>query len=231
MAAFWCASKNLRTFVIIMDIDLILKYFPGLSGRQVEQLRVMCALYPEWNARINVISRKDIDNLVSAHILHSLAIAAFLGPLEAGTTVMDLGTGGGFPGIPLAVMYPDCKFHLVDRIAKKLRVAADVAEKAGLGNVTFQHGDAGECHEKFDYVVSRAVMPLDGLVKIAARNIARDKRPANRYANGLICLKGGDIEQESASVRYPVMEYMVNEFFSEPCFDTKKLIYVPICSK
>ena len=100
MAAFWCASKNLRTFVIIMDIDLILKYFPGLSDRQVEQLRVMCALYPEWNARINVISRKDIDNLVPAHILHSLAIAAFLGPLEAGTTVMDLGTGGGFPGIP-----------------------------------------------------------------------------------------------------------------------------------
>ena len=231
MAAFWCASKKLRTFVIIMDIDLILKYFPGLSDRQVEQLRVMCALYPEWNARINVISRKDIDNLVPAHILHSLAIAAFLGPLEAGTAVMDLGTGGGFPGIPLAVMYPDCKFHLVDRIAKKLRVAADVAEKAGLGNVTFQHGDAGECHEKFDYVVSRAVMPLDGLVKIAARNIARGKRPANRYANGLICLKGGDIEQESASVRYPVMEYMVNELFSEPCFDTKKLIYVPICSK
>lgn len=214
-----------------MDIDLILKYFPGLSDRQAEQLRVMCRLYPEWNSKINVISRKDIDNLVPNHILHSLAIAKFLGPLAPGTSMMDLGTGGGFPGIPLAVLYPDCKFHLVDRIAKKLRVAADVAEQAGIDNVTFQHGDAGECHDKFDYVVSRAVMPLDALVKIAAHNIARTKRPANIYDNGLICLKGGDIEQESASVRYPVIEYMVNEFFAEPFFETKKLIYVPICSK
>ena len=211
-----------------MDIDVILRYFPELTDHQREQFAVMASLYPEWNTKINVISRKDIDNLVVNHILHSLTIARFLGPLAPGTTFMDLGTGGGFPGIPLAVMYPDCTFHLVDRIAKKLRVAADVAGQAGIANVTFRHGDAGECHDRFDYVVSRAVMPLDKLVKIVARNVARTSPAANRYANGLVCLKGGDIEHESASVRYPVVEYMVNEFFSEPFFETKKLIYVPI---
>ncbi len=216
---------------MFMDIDLILKYFPALTDRQIGQLRIMCGLYPEWNAKINVISRKDIDNLVPNHILHSLVIAKFLGSLDSGTSVMDLGTGGGFPGIPLAVLYPECRFHLVDRIAKKLRVAADVADKAGISNVTFRHGDAGECHDKFDYVVSRAVMPLDKLVKIAVRNISRNTRAANIYANGLICLKGGDIEQECADVRYPVMEYMLNEFFAEPFYETKKLIYVPVCSK
>lgn len=213
---------------VFMDIDVILRYFPELTDHQREQFAVMASLYPEWNTKINVISRKDIDNLVVNHILHSLTIARFLGPLAPGTTFMDLGTGGGFPGIPLAVMYPDCTFHLVDRIAKKLRVAADVAGQAGIANVTFRHGDAGECHDRFDYVVSRAVMPLDKLVKIVARNVARTSPAANRYANGLVCLKGGDIEHESASVRYPVVEYMVNEFFSEPFFETKKLIYVPI---
>jgi len=211
-----------------MDIDVILKYFPELTGRQREQFTLMSELYPEWNSKINVISRKDIDNLMVNHILHSLVIARFLGQLASGTTFMDLGTGGGFPGIPLAVMYPDCSFHLIDRIAKKLRVAADVAEKIGLTNVSFRHGDAGECHDRFDYVVSRAVMPLDRLVKTIIRNVARTSPAANRYSNGLICLKGGDIEQESASVRYPVVEYMVNEFFAEAFFETKKLIYVPI---
>lgn len=214
-----------------MDIDIILKYFPDLSPHQLEQLHTMCGLYPEWNSKINVISRKDIDNLVTNHILHSMSIARFLGPLEPGTSMMDLGTGGGFPGIPLAVLYPECSFHLVDRIAKKLRVAADVAEKAGIHNVSFRHGDAGECHDRFDYVVSRAVMPLDRLVRIAVRNISSRTRAANTYANGLICLKGGDIEHESADVRYPVIEYMLNEFFAEPFYDTKKLIYVPVCSK
>ena len=152
--------------------DIILKYFPELTAGQIDQFNTMGELYPEWNEKINVISRKDIDNLYVNHILHSLAIAKFLGPLEAGTTFMDLGTGGGFPGIPLAVMYPDCRFHLIDRIAKKLRVAADVAEKIGLKNVTFRHGDVGECHDRFNYVVSRAVMPLDKLVKLVVRNIS-----------------------------------------------------------
>ncbi len=211
--------------------DIILKYFPELTARQIDQFNAMGELYPEWNEKINVISRKDIDNLYVNHILHSLAIAKFLGPLEAGTTFMDLGTGGGFPGIQLAVMYPDCRFHLIDRIAKKLRVAADVAEKIGLKNVTFRHGDVGECHDRFNYVVSRAVMPLDKLVKLVVRNISPVSAPANLYSNGLVCLKGGDLAEESRGVQYPVVEFNLNEFLSEPYYDTKKLVYVPINKK
>ena len=211
--------------------DIILKYFPELTARQIDQFNAMGELYPEWNEKINVISRKDIYNLYVNHILHSLAIAKFLGPLEAGTTFMDLGTGGGFPGIPLAVMYPDCRFHLIDRIAKKLRVAADVAEKIGLKNVTFRHGDVGECHDRFNYVVSRAVMPLDKLVKLVVRNISPVSAPANLYSNGLVCLKGGDLAEESRGVQYPVVEFNLNEFLSEPYYDTKKLVYVPINKK
>ncbi|MDE6317413.1 MAG: 16S rRNA (guanine(527)-N(7))-methyltransferase RsmG [Muribaculaceae bacterium] len=212
-------------------MDLIKKYFPELTVRQLEQFEAMGRLYPEWNEKINVISRKDIENLYPNHILHSLAIACFLGPLKPGTSFMDLGTGGGFPGIPLAVLYPDCRFHLIDRIAKKLRVAQDIAEKIGLDNVTFQHGDSGECHSKFDYVVSRAVMPLDKLVKLVVPNIAPAHRSGNRYDNGLVCLKGGDLAAESAGVNFPVIEFPVAEFFSEPFFDTKKLVYVPIKKK
>ncbi len=224
-------SSSDKCFTINSLMDNVLKYFTGLTDRQKHQFELLGELYRDWNSKVNVISRKDIDNLYLKHVLHSLSIARFLGDLAPSTSVLDMGTGGGFPGIPLAIAYPECSFHLVDRIGKKVNVAREIAAAVGLGNVSFQHGDIGECRDRYDYVVSRAVMPLDGLVKIAARNIARGKRPANRYANGLICLKGGDIEQESASVRYPVMEYMVNEFFSEPCFDTKKLIYVPICSK
>ncbi len=152
--------------------ELIIKHFPELTKQQIEQFALMGELYPEWNAKINVISRKDIDNLYPNHILHSLVLARFFGELVPGTTMMDLGTGGGFPGIPLAVIYPQCNFHLIDRIGKKLKVAADIADRLGLKNVTFQHGDVGECHEKFDYVVSRAVMPLDKLVKLVAHNIS-----------------------------------------------------------
>ena len=128
-------------------------------------------------------------------------------------------------------MYPDCRFHLIDRIAKKLRVAADVAEKIGLKNVTFRHGDVGECHDRFNYVVSRAVMPLDKLVKLVVRNISPVSAPANLYSNGLVCLKGGDLAEESRGVQYPVVEFNLNEFLSEPYYDTKKLVYVPINKK
>lgn len=210
------------------NLEAVFKYFPSLTETQRSQLERMGSLYPEWNDKINVISRRDIDNLYINHVLHSLAIAAFLGPVEDGTTFMDLGTGGGFPGIPLAVMYPNCRFHLIDRIAKKLRVADDVARTLGLANVTIQHGDSGECHTRFDYVVSRAVMPLNDLVKISARNVQPGRRNGNRYDNGIICLKGGDMSLESAGVPHPVMEYGVTEFFGEPFFETKKLIYVPV---
>lgn len=209
-----------------MNIDLLTKYFPQLTTRQLEQYEIIGKLYPEWNEKINVISRKDIDNLYPNHILHSLAIAKFLEELREGTTLVDLGTGGGFPGIPLAIFYPGCRFHLIDRIGKKIKVAQAIAEAIGLENVTFQHGDMGECHTKFDYVVSRAVMPLPDLVKITAGNVDR-KNCVNKYPNGLVCLKGGDLAEEIADTRYPVMDVQLSEYFSEPFFETKSLIYVP----
>lgn len=205
----------------------IKKYFPNLTQLQIMQFEQLEHLYNHWNAAINVISRKDICNLYPNHVLHSLAIAEFLGPLESGTSLMDIGTGGGFPGIPLAIVYPQCRFHLVDRIGKKLRVASEVAKEIGLKNVTFQHGDVGECHQRFNYVVSRAVMPLNDLVKLITRNISRTDA-SNTYANGLVVLKGGDLTEESKGIRFPVIEYQVKEFFNEPQFDTKKIVYVPI---
>lgn len=208
-------------------MELVEKYFPDLSERQREQYDMLSELYPEWNAAINVISRKDIDNLELNHVLHSLSIARFLGPLVPGTTMLDLGTGGGFPGIPLAIMYPEVRFHLIDRVGKKLRVAGDIADRIGLTNVTLQHGDAGECHERYDYVVSRAVMPLADLVRIAARNVGAP-HVGNRYAPGIVCLKGGELADEIAAVRRPVIDYDLREFISEEAYETKKLIYVPV---
>ena len=207
-------------------MELVEKYFPDLSERQREQYDMLSELYPEWNAAINVISRKDIDNLELNHVLHSLSIARFLGPLVPGTTMLDLGTGGGFPGIPRAIMYPEERFHLIDRVGMKLRVAGDIADRIGLTNVTLQHGDAGECHERYDYVVSRAVMPLADLVRIAARNVGAP-HGGNRYAPGIVCLKGGELADEIAAVRRPVIDYDLREFIPEAAYETKKLIYVP----
>ncbi|MEZ3590478.1 MAG: 16S rRNA (guanine(527)-N(7))-methyltransferase RsmG [Muribaculaceae bacterium] len=204
-------------------MDEILKYFPQLSGRQQEQFARLGELYPEWNEKINVISRKDIDNLYTNHILHSLAIAKFITPVD-GTTLLDMGTGGGFPGIPLAIMWPGCRFHLIDRIGKKIKVAADIASQIGLTNVTFQHGDIGECRAKYDFVVSRAVMRLDELVPLVKKNISKESR--NAYPNGIICLKGGDLTSETHNLRYPTIEVSLTDYFSEPFFETKKLIYV-----
>lgn len=202
--------------------DIISRYFPSLTAIQREQFAALGPLYADWNAKINVISRKDIDNLYTHHVLHSLALAKFMTPVE-GTSMLDLGTGGGFPGIPLAIMWPHVKFHLIDRIGKKIRVASEVASSVGLENVTFQHGDAGECHDKFDFVVSRAVMPLDGLIRLSRRNIA--PRGHNRWHNGLICLKGGELAEEMKAVRMPVLEVPLTDYFSEPFFDTKELVY------
>lgn len=210
------------------NMEQILKYFGDvLSAGQIEQFRALGDLYADWNAKINVISRKDIDNLYERHILHSLAIAKFLGPLQEGTTFLDMGTGGGFPGVPLAIAYPQCRFHLVDRIAKKLRVAESIANAVGISNITIQHGDIGECHDRYNYVVSRAVMRLDQLIRLTRKNVSREQSE-NQYSNGIVCLKGGDISDEYAGVQLPVIEFPLNEFFNEPFFDTKKLIYVPI---
>lgn len=203
----------------------ILKYFPEITPTQIEQFSKMGKLYPEWNAKINVISRKDIDNLYMNHILHSLSIAQFFTPVD-GTTFLDMGTGGGFPGIPLATMFPNCQFHLIDRIGKKIKVAMSIAEEIGLKNVTFQHGDIGECRKKYDFVVSRAVMRLDELLPLIRKNISKENK--NKYQNGLICLKGGVLDDEMAAVNYPVIDFPITEFFNEPFFETKKIIYVPM---
>lgn len=206
-------------------MDEILKYFPDLSDIQRQQLAMLGPLYSEWNEKINVISRKDISNLYERHILHSAAIAKFVTPAP-GTAVLDLGTGGGFPGIPLAILWPQCRFHLIDRIGKKIKVASSVAQAIGLTNVTFQHGDMGECHEKFHFVVSRAVMQLSELVKLVRRNISAPD--ANSLPPGLLCLKGKDLAEEIAAVRRPVIEVPLSDYFSEEFFTSKSIIYVEL---
>lgn len=206
-------------------MEELLKYFPDLSPLQIERFEALGRLYPEWNEKINVISRKDIDNLYTHHILHSLAISKFITPVE-GTEFIDLGTGGGFPGIPLAIFWPDCHFHLIDRIGKKIKVASSIAESLGLDNVSFQHGDMGECKVKADYIVSRAVMQLDELVKISCHNIAAKNR--NRIPNGIICLKGGDLAPELGRVKRPILDIPLSDYFAEEYFQTKNLIYVEL---
>jgi 16S rRNA (guanine527-N7)-methyltransferase len=206
-------------------MDNILKYFPQLSNIQKERFSALYALYAEWNERINVISRRDIDNLYINHVLHSLAIGKFITPCD-GSSFMDLGTGGGFPGIPLAILWPNCRFHLIDRIGKKIKVAQSISSAIGLTNVSFQHGDAGECHDKFDFVVSRAVMNLSDLVKISRTNISTTQR--NDIPNGLICLKGGDLTDELSIVKRPIIEIELSDYFTEDYFETKKLIYVKL---
>lgn len=206
-------------------MNIIEHYFPALTERQRSQFEQLGPLYREWNEKINVISRKDIDNLYEHHILHSLAIARFITPVER-TSFLDMGTGGGFPGIPLAIMWPHCTFHLIDRIGKKINVARSIAEAIGLDNVTFQHGDIGECRAKFDFTVSRAVMRLEELVPLIRKNISPTDR--NGFPNGLLCLKGGDLSGETEAVRLPVIEVPLSDYFTEPFFDTKYLIYVEL---
>lgn len=206
-------------------IDHIKKYFLDITPGQEAAFETMMRLYPEWNEKINVISRKDIDNLEVNHLLHSLAILKFL-RFTPGSHILDLGTGGGLPGLPLALMMPDVEFHLIDRVGKKLKVAADIAAQCGLNNVTFQHGDVGECHDKFDFVVSRAVMPQKELLRLTRRNFYASQR--NALPNGVIALKGGDLSGELTGLgdRCEVVE--VSQYFAEPFFDTKKIIYTQI---
>lgn len=203
----------------------ILKYFPNLSERQKEQLQQLDALYHDWNAKINVISRKDIDNLYEHHVIHSLGIAQYIN-FRAGTTVMDLGTGGGFPGIPLAIMFPEVKFHLVDSTKKKILVCDEVIKGLGLQNVTTRWCRAEEEKGKFDFVVSRAVMPLADLVKICRKNVAKECH--NALPNGLICLKGGELESETYPMKNSVEIVPLSDYFSEPFFETKKVVYLPL---
>ncbi|WP_221656774.1 16S rRNA (guanine(527)-N(7))-methyltransferase RsmG [Bacteroides salyersiae] len=206
-------------------MEIILKYFPDLTEEQRRQFAALYDLYIDWNAKINVISRKDIENLYEHHVLHSLGIAKIIN-FRPGTSIMDLGTGGGFPGIPLAIFFPEVKFHLVDSIGKKVRVATEVANAIGLKNVTFRHARAEEEKQLFDFVVSRAVMPLGDLIKIIKKNIS--PRQQNALPNGLICLKGGELEHEAMPFKNKTTLHSLSEDFEEEFFQTKKVVYVTV---
>ena len=204
-------------------MELILKYFPDLTEEQKRQFAALYDLYTDWNSKINVISRKDIENLYEHHVLHSLGIAKVI-RFKPGTKVMDLGTGGGFPGIPLAILFPEVQFHLVDSIGKKVRVATEIAGSIGLKNVTTRHARAEEEKQLFDFVVSRAVMPLTDLLKIIRKNISPKQQ--NALPNGLICLKGGELERETMPVKNKTTMWNLKEFFGEEFFETTKVVYV-----
>ncbi len=206
-------------------MDIILKYFPDITDEQKAQYAALYDLYTDWNSKINVISRKDIQNLYEHHVLHSLGIAKMI-RFKAGSAVMDLGTGGGFPGIPLAIMFPDTKFHLVDSIGKKVKVATEVANAIGLKNVTFQHARAEEVKQTYDFVVSRAVMPLTDLIKIIRKNISTKQQ--NAMPNGLICLKGGELSNETMPFKNKVVMQNLSDDFEEEFFETKKVVYVAL---
>ena len=208
-----------------MAMEVLLRYFPALTDRQQEQFAALGSLYPEWNAKINVISRKDIGNLYEHHILHSLAIAKAV-MFRAGTSVLDLGTGGGFPGIPLAILFPDSRFRLIDGTGKKIRVAAEIASAIGLTNVEAVQRRGEEEHERFEFVVSRAVMPLPDLVRLVRKNISSTQK--NALPNGLLCLKGGNLEGETTPFRRIVQTYQLSQWFSEPWFREKQLVYIPL---
>jgi 16S rRNA (guanine527-N7)-methyltransferase len=206
-------------------MDQILRYFPELDARQRTQLEALYGLYTEWNDKINVISRKDIDNLYERHVLHSMGIVKFL-HFKSGSRIMDVGTGGGFPGIPLAIYYPDVQFHLVDSINKKLNVAREVVSAIGLQNVSIRHCRVEEEKTSFDFVVSRAVMPFPDLAARCRKNIAKEQK--NALPNGLICLKGGDLGHEMAAFRNKSVEVCLSAYFNEEFFKTKKVVYSPL---
>lgn len=206
-------------------MELILKYFPDLTEKQKEQFAALYDLYLDWNSKINVISRKDIENLYEHHVLHSLGIAKVI-CFKPGTQIMDLGTGGGFPGIPLAILFPEVEFHLVDSIGKKVRVATEIANSIGLENVTSRHARAEEEKRIFDFVVSRAVMPLSNLLKIIRKNISAKQQ--NALPNGLICLKGGELEQEAMPFKNKTTMWDLKDIFEEDFFSTKKVVHVAV---
>lgn len=207
-------------------IEIITKYFPELSENQVGQFKKLQSLYEDWNQKINVISRKDIDNLYEHHVLHSLAIAKAI-RFKAGTTILDFGCGGGFPGIPLAIMFPECHFRMIDGTGKKIKVVNAVAEACGLKNVDAQHLRGEDEKGKYDFIISRAVMPLPDMMKIVRKNISNKHQ--NALPNGVFCLKGGDLTEELKPYANVVEEIPLDTFFDEDWFkEEKKLIYLPL---
>ena len=207
-------------------MQLIRKYFPDLTSLQYEQLEALGPLYTDWNSKINVISRKDIDNLYEHHILHSMAIAKVI-KFADGTRLADVGTGGGLPGIPLAILFPECSFTLIDSIGKKVRVAPDIAAQIGLKNVVCRHERAEEDKDTYEFILSRGVMPLPDLCAVAGHMLDR-KTQRNAYPNGVICLKGGDLSAEIAKFKKVAGVTEISRYFTEEFFNDKKTVYVQI---
>lgn len=205
-------------------MDKILKYFPNLTDEQKQQLGMLQSLYEDWNAKINVISRKDIENLYEHHVLHSMAIALAV-KFKPGTKILDFGTGGGFPGIPLAILFPECQFTLIDGTGKKIKVANEVIHAIGLKNAAAVHRRGEEEKGQYDFVVSRAVMPLPDLVKIVKKNISKTQK--NATINGIFVLKGGNIEAEIQPYRKKIETTEINTWFKEDWFKNKYVIYLP----
>ena len=206
-------------------MELILKYFPNLTDTQRLQFAKLKELYEDWNSKINVISRKDMDNFYEHHVLHSLAIAHEI-KFRDGSRILDLGTGGGFPGIPLAIMFPECQFKMIDRTGKKIRVVNEVAQAIALKNVVAEQLSGEEEKAQYDFVVSRAVMPLPDLMKIVKKNVGKEQR--NSLPNGVICLKGGNVEGEMRPFKKIAEATEITNWFDEDWFKEKFVIYVPV---
>ena len=204
-------------------IDLILHYFPDLSTKQRKQFEALEGLYNDWNSQINVISRKDTDNFYERHVLHSLAIAKVM-PFSDGSSILDIGTGGGFPGIPLAILFPKCDFLLVDSIGKKIKVVNEVAEALELTNVRGMHERAEKINAQFDFMVSRAVTAMPKFLQWTKGKFLKENR--NDFKNGILYLKGGDLTEEMAPVKKAVQYFPITDFFTEEFFETKKVVYV-----
>lgn len=209
----------------MQGLELILKYFPDLTDHQKQQFSQLESLYAEWNEQINVISRKDIDQLYERHVLHSLGIAKII-QFTNGTSLLDVGTGGGFPGIPLAILFPKCRFHCVDSIGKKIKVVNEVAEAIGLINLTAEHQRAEKVNDKYDFVISRAVTRMKPFINwVHGKTL---KKNSNKLLNGILYLKGGDIIDELAEIKRDYNVFNLSDQFTEEFFETKKVVWVKL---
>ncbi len=207
----------------MQDIDLIAHYFPDLTANQQQKFDALGKLYAEWNSQINVISRKDTDNFYERHVLHSLAISKVI-QFKPGTRILDIGTGGGFPGIPLAIIFPECDFLLVDSIGKKIKVVNEVTQALGLTNVRTMHERAENINEQFDFIVSRAVTAMPTFMKWTKGKLLKENK--NQLKNGILYLKGGDLREEMAGIRGHIRYTNISVFFKEEFFETKKVVYL-----
>ena len=208
-----------------MNAEIIYRYFPNLNDVQLQQFAALGELYRDWNTKINVISRKDIDQLYEHHVIHSLAIAKIIN-FRPGTRILDFGTGGGFPGVPLSILFPECQFKLIDGTGKKIRVAQEVCDAIGLKNCAPTHLRGEDEKDKYDFIVSRAVMPLPDLVKLMRKNIS--KTSSNALPNGVLCLKGGNLQAELQPYHKIVETTEISQFFKEEWFKEKFVIYLPL---